>query len=122
MDFKLDDDLDLAVEDGEFVLQQNDETTLIAAFFTDGRIAGKRGYWLDILASDMWQFDQARVKGDVAVGLNEEAQEISRDLINDGIFERIETNAYIKSGEIVLEVSAFNLNEEMPVVNRRFVI
>lgn len=122
MDFKLSDDMDLLVDGGEFVLQDNDETTLTTGFFTDARVDGRRGYWLDLVMSDLWQLEQSRARTDIIGELNEEAKEVGNELVRVGVFARVETNAYRQGDDIVLEVRAFNLNDESPSVDRRFVI
>lgn len=121
MDFKLTDDLDLLVEDNIYQEQEDGETTLIQAFFTDERVNGRRGYWLDIQQSDIWQYDQARLTQETANNLNETAREIANDLVdNVGLYDRIETKTFIDDGILTLQIKAYN--NKILEIDRKFAI
>lgn len=120
IDFKLTDSLDLDVSDGVYTVQEDGETTMLQAFFTDARISGKRGYWLDIQKSEVWRYDQARLINETAVDLNATAKEVAQELVVSGLYTRIETNTFISDGAITLQIQCYNKNNI--VVDRKFVI
>jgi len=120
MDFKLDDKLDLQLQDNVIDTQDDGETTLITAFFTDSRVRNQRGYWIDIKSSEIWTYDQSRLTDEVARNLRETAKEIALKLVEDGLYTRIETDAYITNGIMTLQVICYDKKEI--TVNRRFAI
>lgn len=121
MDFKLTDNLDLALENNEYTVQEDGETTLIQAFFTDARVQKLRGYWLDIPTSDIWQYDQKRLTQETANDLNETAREIAEELVeNVGLYDRIETSAFIDDMILTLHIKAYN--DKNIMIDRKFAI
>lgn len=121
MDFKLTDDLDLFLEDNEITIQENGETTLIQAFFTDARIQNIKGYWLDIPTSEIWRYDQSRLTQETANNLNESSREIAKELVEDvKLYDRIETETFIDGADLILQIKAFD--DKNIVVNRQFKI
>jgi phage gp46-like protein len=120
MDFGLEDNLDMQVVDDEYVSQQNGEATLINAFFTDARVNEKRGYWLDIMASDIWTYEQSRLTNQIATELTDTAKEIADDLVKDGLYRRIDVEAYITDMIMTLDVKCYD--DKGIVVDRKFAI
>lgn len=132
MDIGLTDNLDILVEDSTVQMQENGETTLIQAFFSDDRIANigtiqdfdimqkQRGYWLDIPLSTVWQYDQKRLTNETANDLNETAKDIAKKLVAIGLYERIETSTSIDGGVLTLQIQAYD--KKNLVVNRKFAI
>ena len=120
MDLLLSDNLDLGVENGTYGEQQDGETTLLQAFFTDARVNNQRGYWLEIKASEVWQYNQSRLTQEVADNLAETAKEIADTLVNEGLYDRIETRVFMDSGAMTLQLKCYD--KKNIVVNRKFVI
>ena len=120
MDFALSDNLDLVIEDGEYSLEQDGETTMIAAFFSDARIDSKRGYWLPILSSEIWKHDQARISADAASELEETARQIAAEIVSDGVYRKIEVSASIDGIKMALDVKCYSDKGE--IVERKFSI
>ena len=120
MDFLLDEGLDLALNDNVIDVQQDGETTLIAAFFTDARVNNQRGYWFEVQASEIWRYEQARLTNEVASELNETAKEIAKSLVEQGLYTKIATDAYVSSGVMTLQVTCYD--KKQIVVNRKFAI
>lgn len=120
MDFLLDDKLDLKLEDGTIGTQQDGETTLITAFFTDARVNEQRGYWLEVQSSEIWTYDQSRLTNEVARELRETAQQIADNLVEQGLYNRIETDAYASDGVMTLEIRCYD--KKQIIVNRKFAI
>ncbi len=120
MDFGLKDNLDLLVVDGVYGLQENGETTMLQAFFTDARVNDLRGFWIEIQLGEIWQFEQKRLTTEAANDLNETAREVAKDLVDSGLYDRIETETFIENGGLVLSIKAFDKKDI--VVNRKFVI
>ena len=120
MDFLLDDKLDLMLEENQLGVQKNGETTLITAFFTDKRIGKQRGYWLDIKSSEIWQYDQSRLTNETARELKETAKEIADKLVDEGLYNRIEVDAYANNGIMTLEVNCYD--KKQLVFNKKFAI
>lgn len=121
MDFLLTDDLDLKVENNIIGTQLNGETTLLQAFFSDARVQEKRGYWLGLPLSEMWQFDQKRLTQETVNDLNETAREVAKELVEVvKLYDRIETDAFIDDGILTLRVQAFNKKDI--IIDRKFAI
>jgi len=120
MDFGLTDKLDLKLEDDIIVGQEDGETTLITAFFTDKRVKEQRGYWIEVQSSEIWTYDQSRLTDEVARQLRETAKEIADNLVEQGLYNRIETDAYASDGVMTLEIRCYD--KKQIVVNRRFAI
>ena len=120
MDFLLDDNLDLKVEDGIIGTQIDGETTMLQAFFTDARVKNQRGYWLDIQMSEFWQYDQTRLVNETVNNLDETAKEIADALVLSGLYKRIETNVSIIDKILTLDIKAYD-NKKL-IVNRKFAI
>jgi len=120
MDFLLDSELDLMVEGNELGLQKDEETTLITAFFTDARIDNQRGYWLDIRSSEIWKYDQSRLTNETARDLRETAKAIADKLVDDGLYNRIEVDAYVKDGIMTLEINCYDTKQL--VFSRKFAV
>lgn len=118
LDFKIRDDLDIAITGGEAGTQDNNVTTLMTAFFTDARVGARRGYWLDTESSDLWIHDQARVSNLTAKKMTESAKGISSELVDTGLFERIDAVAEVDDGTIYLNVRCYN--DGQLVVKRKF--
>lgn len=120
MDFGLTDNIDLKLENGEYVVQENGEATTINAFFTDSRVNKKRGYWLDIMSSEIWTYEQSRLTNDVARELTETAREIAKELVEEGLYTRVETEAYVSDSVMTLDIKCYN--KSLVVVDRKFAI
>lgn len=120
MDFKLTDNLDIYVEGGEVQQQVDNETTMLQAFFSDGRVNEQRGYWLDVPLSEMWQFDQKRLNTDTVNDLNETAKEVAKKLVSLGVYDRIETNAFIQDNVLTLNIKAYD--KKNLVFDRKFAV
>jgi len=120
MDIKLKDNLDFFIEDNTIAVQENGETTLMQAFFSDARVNEQRGYWLDIPLSDVWQYDQKRLTNETANDLNETAKEIAKELVTIGLYDRIETNVTIDKGVLTLHIMCYD--GKNLVINRKFAI
>lgn len=120
MDIALTDKLDFLIEDNTIAEQANGETTMIQAFFSDARVKGQRGYWLDIQLSEIWKYDQSRLTDEVARELRETSKEIADSLVEQGLYNRIETDAYVDSGVMTLEIRCYD-NKQL-VANKKFAI
>lgn len=120
MDFGLTEDLDLQVEDGVFGMQEDGETTLITAFFTDARVNEQRGYWIDIKGSEIWTYDQSRLTDEVARNLRETAKDIADKLVDEGLYSKIYTDAFISDGLLTLHIMCYDRKEI--VVDRKFAV
>ena len=120
MDFLLTEDLDLKVVNGIMEEQEDGETTLLTAFFTDKRVNEQRGYWIDIKASEIWTYDQSRLTDEVARNLRETAKQIADELVDDSVYTKIDTDAYISDGLLTLSVQCYDRKEI--VVNRIFAV
>lgn len=117
-DFALENNLDIKMVEGEIVSQENGETTLINAFFTDSRVGDVRGYWLDIKSSEVWTYEQSRLTSDIANELTESAKEIAKELVDDGLYERIDVVASVSDIGMVLHLKCYDVKGI--VVNRKF--
>ena len=104
MDIALEDNLDFLIVDGAIAEQENGETTMMQAFFSDARVREQRGYWLDLPLSDIWQYDQSRLTNETANNLNETAKEIAKELVAIGLYNRIETDVTIDGGILTLHI------------------
>ena len=121
MDFLMEDDLDLRVSDtGEYLSTETGDTTLITAFFSDIRVRGKRGYYLPILSSDLWIYDQARITNRTVSDMTESARAISAELVDIGLYDDIEAAATIDDNIITLTIKCYN--DQRLVVERKFAI
>ena len=120
IDLALQDNLDIKMIDGEVVLQENGETTLINAFFTDSRVNGLRGYWLDVRCSELWTYEQSRLTENIANELTESAKEIAKELVEDGLYQRIDVVASITDAVMTLHIKCYDVKGI--VVNRKFAI
>lgn len=120
MDFGLENNLDLKMENGELVAQENGEATTINAFFTDSRVNEKRGYWLDIMSSEVWTYDQSRLTNETALELTETAREIAKKLVEEELYTRVETEAYVSDMVMTLDIKCYN--QSLVVVDRKFAI
>lgn len=121
-DFGFTDDLDLKVVDGEYVGQSNNETTMITAFFTDERVNERRGYWLEVRKSELWQYEQGRLMEETASDIREAAKDVADKLVNeDKLYERIDTDAYIANGVMTLDIKCYDSSGKA-VVARKFAI
>ena len=123
MDFRLTDKLDLDFSETEGYLEQdNGETSVISAFFTDARANEQRGYWLDdVNASEVWRYEQARLNNETAAELTETAKEVSKKIVSDGLFSRVDASAFVAdSMYMALHLKCYNKNDV--VVERKFVI
>lgn len=120
MDIALTDNLDLLIVDGEIAQQENGETTMLQAFFSDARIQKQRGYWLELPLSDIWQYDQSRLTNEVANNLNETAKEVAKELVDVGLYDRIETSTTINDGILTLRIMCYDTRNL--VVDRKFAI
>lgn len=120
MDFKLDDNLDLNVTDGIYTEQQDGETTMLQAFFTDTRINGLRGYWLEIQSSEIWKHEQSRLTDETARDLNETAKEVAKELVEIKLYEKITTETFIDDGVLTLQIKCYN--DKKITFDRKFVI
>lgn len=120
MDFLLSDNLDLKVEDGIIGEQADGETTLLTAFFTDKRVNEQRGYWIDIKSSEIWTYDQSRLTDEMARNLRETAKQIADDLVDESLYTKIDTDAYISDGLMTLHIMCYD--KKQIVVDRKFAI
>lgn len=121
MDFKLTNDLDIDISNNEVQNQEDGETTMLQAFFTDKRIGGQRGYWIDdVLSSGLWEYDQKRLTNDVLNELNEEARDIANQLVEKKLYSKISTNVSISNGVPTLHIIAYDKKNEM--INRKFAL
>lgn len=108
MDFRLTKGLDLEIEDGIFVEENDSSTAILCGFFTDDRVNNRRGYWGDLKKSTLWIFDQARVNTETVDRMQEETKEIAKSLVDDGLFDRIDAEATIKGKDFGLKVKCFD--------------
>ena len=120
IDFALEDNLDIRMIEGEIISQKNGETTLINAFFTDKRVSNIRGYWLDVKCSELWTYDQARLTLSVANELTESAKEIAKELVDDGLYERIDVVASVSNAVMTLHIKCYDIKGIL--VDRKFAI
>ena len=120
IDFALEDNLDIRMVEGEIVSQENGETTMINAFFTDARINEQRGYWLDVKSSDIWTYEQSRLTNEMARELTESAKEIAKELVDEGLYERIDAIAFVTDELMTLHIMCYD--SKGIVVNRKFAI
>ena len=121
MDIGLTDELDFLVVDGEIVGQEENETTLLQAFFTDARVDNKKGYWLAIPKSDLWVYDQSRLTQETANKLNQSARAVAKELVEVvKIYDRIDTLTFIDGSSMILNIKAYNKNNIE--INRNFKI
>ena len=121
MDLGITDNLDLLAIDKEYKPQTNGETTLLQAFFSDARVGNQRGYWLDdVLTSDIWQYDQKRLTDDTINDLNETAKKIAKELVNIGLYDKIDTKVFSNDNVVTLHLTAYNQNQI--VFDRKFAI
>lgn len=123
MDFALTSDLDLRFDDdGSYDLQDNGETTVINAFFTDARYNGQRGYWVDeVASSELWRYEQARLTSSDAVEVKETARDVSEKLVKAGLFTKIDADTFITDNMFMtLWLKCYNKNDV--VVERKFTI
>lgn len=120
MDFRLTDKLDLDFQDGVIQNEDNGETTLLTAFFTDKRIKKQRGYWLDVKSSEIWKYEQSRLTREIARELEESAKEIAKELELDGVYDKIDVSAYVDGSVMTLELNCYTSNQL--VYNRKFAI
>ena len=112
VDLLLTSNLDLRVVDNTIGLQADGETTLLSAMFTDARVGDKRGYWIeDIQASEFWTFSQRRAVEEEANEMRETAKALSEDLEQSGLYDRIDTDAFIRDDILTLEVKAYDNNQ-----------
>ena len=107
LDFALTADLDLDIENLEIQNQKSIETTVMTAFFSDARISNKRGYWSDLILSELWKYDQSRLTPQVTLDLEQDAKEVGNKLVSEGVCDDVEVSAYIESGRIFLNVKCF---------------
>ena len=120
MDFKLTDNLDIFVDDNEVQKQADNETTMLQAFFSDAMVNGERGYWLDVPLSEMWQFEQKRLTTNTVNDLNETAKEVAKKLVSLGVYDRIETNAFVLDNVLTLNIKAYD--KKNLVFDRKFAV
>lgn len=120
LDFALTDNLDIKMVGGEIVTQENGEATVINAFFTDSRVNKMRGYWLNLRSSEIWTYEQSRLTKDTANELTESAREIAKELVDDGLYHRIDAVASISDNVMSLHIKCYD--ERQIVVNRKFSI
>lgn len=120
MDFRMTHDMDFDVKDGVIQLQEDEETTLITAIFSDARVSGRRGHWDDIETTDMWKYDQARQTEDTAMDIADSVRQTIRRIQADKLYERIEVDCYILDGIMTLDIKAYD--KKQLVVDRRFAI
>ena len=120
IDFALEDNLDIRMVEGEIVSQENGETTMINAFFTDDRINEQRGYWLDVMSSEIWTYEQSRLTNEMARELTESAKEIAKELVDEGLYERIDAVAFVSDEVMTLHIRCYDAKGI--VINRKFAI
>jgi|LGOV01.1.fsa_nt_gb hypothetical protein len=120
MDFGLENNLDLLIIDNAIAEQENGETTMIQAFFSDARVKEQRGYWLALPLSDIWRYDQSRLTNETANNLNETAREIAKELVAIGLYNRIETDVTIDGGVLTLHIMCYDTRNI--IVDRKFAI
>lgn len=108
LDFRLTDDLDVSVDLGEAGEQVNNITTVLTAFFTDSRIGGRRGYWLDTSSSELWVHDQARVSELSAKELTESAKGIAAELVEQGVFDRIDATVNVDDTQLSIIIRCYD--------------
>lgn len=120
IDFALTEDNDMKTDDVQYLDENDKVTALINAFHTDGRDESRRGYWLeDIPQSTLWTFDQARLNSNTAGEMEETAREVAEELVDDGLFERIDISvaANIRDGCMDMTVRCYN-EENILILNR----
>jgi phage gp46-like protein len=120
MDIALTENLDLLIIDNTLAEQENGETTMLQAFFSDARVKEQRGYWLDLPLSEIWQYDQSRLTNETANNLNETAKEIAKELVAIGLYNRIETKVSINDGILTLHIMCYDTRNI--IINRKFAI
>lgn len=123
MDFKLSNDLDLVFdENGAYSLQENGETSLITAFFTDARVNEQRGYWVDeVVASELWRYDQSRVTNETILEIKEIAKSVSDKIIKESLFSRVDVSVFSNDASfITMHLQCFNKSHL--VTDRKFVV
>jgi len=108
MDLSYTYDLDLDIVDGEFKLQDNGESTTINAFFSDDRYNDQRGYWLPILKTDLWRYDQSRVLDDTLSDIQETCDRISKQLVEQGLYDKLVANVSFEGMYVILSLQGYN--------------
>lgn len=111
MDLKYTYELDLEIVDGEFQLQDNGEATTINAFFSDARYANQRGYWIQILSTTLWRYDQSRVTDDTISDIQEIANNISRELVAQGVYDKLNAEVKLEGMYVILYIQGHNDNK-----------
>ena len=69
----------------------------------------------------LWRYEQARLTNQVATDVTEDARSVANELVADGLFERIETEAMVRDNMMQLNIRCYNQNDIL-VVNRTFII
>jgi phage gp46-like protein len=108
LDFRLTDDLDIVIDLGKYGEQVNNITTVMTAFFTDSRVSGKRGYWLDITSSELWLNMQTRVSELSAKELTESTKSVAAELVEQGVFSRIDADVTSGGGQLTLNIKCYD--------------
>ncbi len=122
MDFNLDSNLDLLVKDGviDYLDDNNNETTMLCALFTNGRANESEGYWLDdIISSDLWIYDQSVLDENKINSLELGVQATLNELVEQGFFTKIDATADIAGNEVLLKIKAYK-NDKSPVIDKIF--
>jgi phage gp46-like protein len=118
-DIKLTEDLDFFAKDGVIIPQENGESTLIQALFSDDRVNNQRGYWgNDIILSELWQYDQSRINQDTANEIREDVQNVCNKLVKNKIYDKINTQVTQNDTSFTIRITAYNKN--MIVLDRKF--
>lgn len=119
LDFEFTEDLDLKIEDGRFSSQDNGETTLLAAIYTNARVNGHRGYWLDVNSSSAWTLQQSRLTQNVAARMLDSVRTATQRLVRQGLFSRVDVSSDISTGRIGLLLRCFDHSQNL-VIDRKY--
>ena len=113
-------DLDLDIQNNKFQLQVDGEATTISAFFSDDRYNNQRGYWLEILNTDLWRYDQSRILDNTLSDIQETCNNISKKLVEQGLYNKLTATVSLDGMYVVLLIQGYNDNNMS--FNRKFTI
>lgn len=120
-DFALTADFDLQIENGEFVEQKSYEGTIMCSMHTDERVGGRRGYWCDMVKSELWLFEQKRVSGTDLAELEVCLRKVAKSIVRDGVFSDMDVEVMMDAGLPATKVRCYDANGLL-VVERKFTV
>ena len=120
-DFALNADFDLQVEGGVFAEQKSYEGTIMCSMHTDGRVAGRRGYWCDMIQSELWIFEQKRVSGADLAELDSCLKKVAKAMVREGVFGDMDVEVMMDEGVPATKVRCYDASGLL-VVERKFTV